>query len=65
MSYIKDFISENVKQYSRLSGTDMEHYPFLTNKKKGDLGELIVSTEMQKIGCIVTPQVSTTAHMIK
>jgi len=54
-NYIKDFISENVKQYSRLVGTDMEHYPFLTNKKKGDLGELIVSTEMQKIGCIVTP----------
>ena len=40
---IKLFINENVKPYTRWKGTCMEGYHNLSNKKKGDLGEKIVS----------------------
>ena len=54
-SKIKDFISENVSEYPRLEGTEYEGYHLLGHKKKGDLGELIVTNKMQEFGCKVTP----------
>ena len=54
-SKIKDFISENVSEYPRLEGTEYEGYHLLGHKKKGDLGELIVTNKMQEFGYKVTP----------
>ena len=55
MSYVQEFISENISSYPRLVGTEVEGYPLLTHKKKGDLGELIVGTKMKEFGYSVTP----------
>jgi len=48
MSYIQEFISESIKSYPRWIGTEMENYHLLDQKKKGDLGELIVQEYMEK-----------------
>ena len=55
MCYIKEYIIESTKSYPRWIGTEMEGYPYLTPKKKGDLGELIVQTKMREYGHIVLP----------
>jgi len=55
MNYIQEFISKNLKQYLYWQGTCLEDYPYLTPKKKGDLGELIVQTKMREYGHIVLP----------
>ena len=55
MSYIQEFISENIKSYPRWIGTEMENYHLLNQKQKGDLGELIVEKVMSEYGHIVKP----------
>lgn len=52
---IKLFINENVKPYTRWKGTCMEGYHNLSNKKKGDLGEKIVSDLMVRSNVLVLP----------
>ena len=51
----KNLYLKNISSYPRLVGTEVEGYPLLTHKKKGDLGELIVGTKMKEFGYSVTP----------
>ena len=55
MDYIEKFIDKNIKDYDYWGNDSIKDYHKLSNKKKGDLGELIVQTEMRDFGHSVNP----------
>ena len=55
MDYIKKFIDENIKDYSYWENDSIKDYHKLSNKKKGDLGEIIVERKMRDFGHSVNP----------
>ena len=52
---VEEFIDENKQSHDRWKNTCMEYYHLLSQKKKGDLGELIVQEYMEKGQHIVRP----------